>query len=338
MHTLPQPPNLKSYTWRPAQRSDAPAIYQLFLDTDAHDNRHWAGTLAEWESEFDDPDMDFTRDTLIALTEEGQAAALGWVYAPRKVENKHRAFLWPDVHPDHRTPALEDFIIRWCEARGQEILAERRDERPRLMRGGAMLHDQRRIAWFRRQGFEPIRYFFQMRRDLGQAIVDPILPPGLSLQSWTPALDDPTFAAFNESFRDHWGFEPVSKANWDLYFIGRDGFRPDFSYVVLAGEEVAGFSLNYYTPEVNERKGVDEAWIGDLGVRRPWRRQGVATALLNQSMHTFRQAGIAHAALGVDSENPTGALNVYKKVGFEVVEESVGLGKRLPLPEPVPIS
>ena len=98
----------------------------------------------------------------------------------------------------------------------------------------------------------------------------------------------------------------------------------------MAGEEVAGFSVNYYSPEENERKGIDEAWIGDLGTRRPWRKQGIATALLNHSMLAFQAAGIPHASLGVDSENPTGALGVYERVGFKVVERSVSLGKYLP--------
>ncbi|NUQ38331.1 MAG: GNAT family N-acetyltransferase [Caldilineales bacterium] len=327
MKTLPQPPHLTNYTWRPAARADAAAIFQLFLDIDAHDHRHWAGTLHDWEMEFDDPDLDSSRDTLIALTPAGQAAALAWVYSPRQIENKHRAYLWPDIHPDHRLPELTDFVLRWSEARARQILAERNDGRPRLLRGSAMRHDHYRIDLFQSHGFTPIRYFFTMRRDLAHAVAPVVLPAGLSMHPWSPEVDERTFAAFNDSFRDHWGFEPVKKEIWDLFFVGRSSFRPDLSFVVMAGEAVVGFSINFHSPEENARKGIDEGWIGDLGVVRAWRRQGVATALLNRSMQAFQAAGIAHAALGVDSENPTGALSVYENVGFAVIEQSMALGK-----------
>jgi mycothiol synthase len=35
-------------------------------------------------------------------------------------------------------------------------------------------------------------------------------------------------------------------------------------------------------------------------------------------MHAYRAAGYDEAALDVDSENPTGALGVYRRVGFTV--------------------
>ena len=119
----------------------------------------------------------------------------------------------------------------------------------------------------------------------------------------------------------------MPKETWKLYFTDRDSFRPDLSYLVLDGDEVAGFSINFLSPEENERKGVQEAWVGDLGVRRPWRKRGIATALLNQSMLAFKAVGMDYATLGVDTENPTGALGVYERVGFAPVRRSVSLAK-----------
>ncbi|MCO6451520.1 MAG: GNAT family N-acetyltransferase [Caldilineales bacterium] len=326
-HNLPEPHGLPGYTWRSAQLEDAPAIHQTLIDIDEADNRHWAGTLSELESEFADPDVDAKRDTLVGFTPGGRVAALAWVYAPSKVENKHRAYLWAQVHPQHRTRTMEDFVMAWSQANARRNLCQRNGSLPRLLRGSAMTHDTARIEWFQRHGFEPMRHFFTMRRHLGNAIAEPTLPNHLSIHPWRPEFDQPTFEAFNESFRDHWGFDPIPYETWKLFFTGRDSFRSDLSFVITDGDEIAGFAINYYSPEENERKGIDEAWIGDLGTRRPWRKQGIATALLNHSMLAFRAAGIAHASLGVDSENPTGALGVYERVGFKVVERSLSLGK-----------
>ena len=58
-------------------------------------------------------------------------------------------------------------------------------------------------------------------------------------------------------------------------------------------------------------------WLGQVSVRRPWRRQGVGAAIIAASLRTFRDKGMTHAGLGVDAENPTGALALYEKLGFE---------------------
>ena len=42
-------------------------------------------------------------------------------------------------------------------------------------------------------------------------------------------------------------------------------------------------------------------------------------------MRAFRDAGLDAATLGVDAENPTGALGVYERVGFRPVRRSVRL-------------
>jgi len=322
-----QTPTNLPYTFRPFRREDAPAIFQMMLDIDAHDNRTWAGTLAETEKEFDDPDVNVETDTLGAFTAGGQVAALAWIYAPPKPGKHYLAFLWNQFHPDHRDNGVADFIMAWSEARGRQILAQRPRDVPHILRISCMAHNDYRKELHIRHGFEPVRYFFEMRRDLSEPIAAVTLPPGIVIRPWEPELDQRTYEAFEESFQDHWGHVPVSKEVWDMFMVGRESFRSDLSYVILDGEEVAGFTLNFLSPEENERNGIQEAWVGVLGVRRPWRKRGFATALLNQSMHAFKTEGMAYASLGVDSENPTGALGVYERVGFAPVKRSVSFAK-----------
>ncbi len=78
-----------------------------------------------------------------------------------------------------------------------------------------------------------------------------------------------------------------------------------------------------------EATGVREGWVGQLGVRRAWRRRGLATALLVRSMEAFRAAGLEAATLGVDTENPTGALGIYERVGFRPIRRFVRLRRPL---------
>ena len=94
----------------------------------------------------------------------------------------------------------------------------------------------------------------------------------------------------------------------------------DFSLWRIAwdGSDVAGVCIN------RPRHGDDDSmgWIGVLGVRRPWRRQGLGEALLRESFLAFRERGKRAAGLGVDAENTTGAVALYERVGLRVVRRS----------------
>lgn len=321
-----QMPHLSPYLFRTATSDAVQAIHNLSVLCDVHDQRFWTGTLADTRREFNDPDINPTTDILLAHTPDGLLVGMAWVF-PRAKSN--RVYLWPEVHPQHRGTGLGDALMAWSIARARTIIADFDNNESRYMRSSTPAHDSWRIDLLQRHGLQPLRYFFEMRRDLSRPI-DPVrLPAGLRLTTWSPELDEAAFTTFNESFQDHWDFTPVSRRDWRLYFVERDSFRGDLSFLALDGEEVVAVSMNYYGPEENERKGIDEAWIGDLGVRRAWRRQGVATALLNRSMLAFREAGIPYASLGVDSESPTRATGVYRRVGFEVVNKSIVFGLTL---------
>jgi ribosomal protein S18 acetylase RimI-like enzyme len=62
------------------------------------------------------------------------------------------------------------------------------------------------------------------------------------------------------------------------------------------------------------------AWIDELAVLRPWRRQGIGLALLHQCFGEFHRRGRYKVGLGVDGESLTGATRIYKKAGMHVFQ------------------
>jgi mycothiol synthase len=66
-----------------------------------------------------------------------------------------------------------------------------------------------------------------------------------------------------------------------------------------------------------------------LGTRRPWRRRGLAKALLYASFNEIRARGKPRAVLGVDAENPTGATRLYEGAGMRVLSESAAYRLRV---------
>jgi ribosomal protein S18 acetylase RimI-like enzyme len=60
-----------------------------------------------------------------------------------------------------------------------------------------------------------------------------------------------------------------------------------------------------------------------------WRGRGIASALLAQALRRFQAEGLPRAGLDVDAENPSGAVRLYQKHGFEIARETIHYGKAL---------
>ncbi|NES22531.1 MAG: GNAT family N-acetyltransferase [Symploca sp. SIO3E6] len=73
----------------------------------------------------------------------------------------------------------------------------------------------------------------------------------------------------------------------------------------------------------NERTVSNEGWIDALGTRRGFRKRGLGRAMLLAGMQRLQAAGVDTVRLGVDSENPSGALRLYKSVGFRKVHTHI---------------
>jgi len=70
--------------------------------------------------------------------------------------------------------------------------------------------------------------------------------------------------------------------------------------------------------------------VSSLGVRRPWRKRGLATAILVWSLQEAASHGLKAVALDVDADNPTGAKRLYERVGFREVERFLVYRKQIP--------
>ena len=166
-------------------------------------------------------------------------------------------------------------------------------------------------------GFEPVRHFFLMRVDDLGDVRDAPLPDGLELRPVTPEHHRAIFDAEAEAFKDHWGHREQTD---DLF---RTMFAPaelDTGLWAVAwdGDEIAGVVQAWIWPEENEKLGVRRGWLERISVRRAWRRRGLGRALTAVALRNLHDAGMEDAMLGVDSENPTGALGLYEGLGFKV--------------------
>ena len=89
---------------------------------------------------------------------------------------------------------------------------------------------------------------------------------------------------------------------------------PSLWFLAVDGEEIAGVSL--CRPRMAEDP--EMGWVDSLGVRRPWRRRGLALALLHHSFGELYRRGRRKVGLGVDAQSLTGATRLYEKAGMQV--------------------
>ena len=59
-------------------------------------------------------------------------------------------------------------------------------------------------------------------------------------------------------------------------------------------------------------------WVRILGVLPEYRQLGLGQALLRHTFAEFERRGFDAVGLGVDAENPTGAVRVYERAGMHV--------------------
>jgi len=99
--------------------------------------------------------------------------------------------------------------------------------------------------------------------------------------------------------------------------------------VAWAGDQIAGMVQNFVSAAENAEYNRKRGYTEGISVRRPWRKLGLARALLVQSIAMFREMGMEETALGVDAENLSGALKLYQGVGYQEVKRNMSYRKPL---------
>ncbi len=231
------------------------------------------------------------------------------------------------VHPDWRRRGLGTRVMERIEQRIRERLGEATLQ-PVYANVWTELKHEDRQALCRKMGYEIARYFYDMECPLHEGdspveIPEPVYPAGIAVQSMAerPALDA-VLLTVNESFRDHWGHTDLALEQFQ-HWTTNPAYRPDLWHIAwdTAKDEPAGICLNEISPEHNNRVGRQEGWVEVLGVRRPYRNQGLGRALLLAGMKALQAEGMQWAMLGVDTENLTGALRLYEGAGFRPAKQ-----------------
>jgi mycothiol synthase len=218
----------------------------------------------------------------------------------------------PFVHPDHRGRGVGEALLDAVETRAAELAGAAPPETaPRLHVFCAESKARRRESLLGR-GFRAVRESYLMRIDLPDGPIDTApLPAGIDVRPFAPGRDEEAvFAADEEAYAGHFLHQSSTLAQWRAHTVELAAFDPSLWLVGWSGDEVAGEALTFLDEE--------EAYVDSLAVREAWRGQGLGLALLTRAFALAQQRGRRKVRLGVDAQNPTGALALYLKAGMRI--------------------
>jgi GNAT superfamily N-acetyltransferase len=222
------------------------------------------------------------------------------------------------LDPHHGGRGIGSAIFAWNGARLNEIASEH-DASEKVVEAWANDRNARATALIRDAGFEPVAHAAEMVRPTVEDLPDHALPEGLELRPVREEDIRTIWDADVEAFRDHWGyFEPTEEAY--------KGFRafpyvdPTLWKVAWDDEGVAGQVKSFVDTAQNDEHGRKRGYTEAISTARRWRRRGVAKALIVESIRELAARGMTEVALGVHTENPNGAYDLYAGLGYEVVK------------------
>ena len=168
-------------------------------------------------------------------------------------------------------------------------------------------------------GFSVVRTWYVMRIELNRDLPAPIFPPGVSLRQFVPGQDEVMLTGLiNDVFWDHWG-----EGTHTLDEIQHDvspPFDPGLLLFVQRAGQVLGYVWGWLNPELVRVTGEGCVYIGDLGMRPAYRRQGLGRALLLHELRELRARGLTAAELDMDGPNAN-ARRLYESLGFYAKQE-----------------
>lgn len=226
--------------------------------------------------------------------------------------------------PAWRRKGIGQTMLHWLENRLRIMAETHAALETGFLEGFANQETPGIAVLFEKNGYKPERYFVTMVRPDLENIPDYPLPDELEVRPVLPEHYRLLWEADAEAFRDHWGYSAPTEEDYQGWLENKTIFQPDLWQIAWdkSTNEVAGQVRTFINKAENDKYNRKRGYTEFISVRRPWRKRGLARALIVRSLRLQRDRGMTESALGADSENISGATRVYEDCGFRVTKRN----------------
>jgi len=304
------------FTSRPATVEDIPQVVAMLNQTAGDKTTYFEeDTQSEWST----PGFDVGNS--IRLVFAPHQTLVGYIEIWDVDNPPVRPTIWGRVHPNYTLQGIGRYLMTWADQRAQQVLARCPDGIRVAYQCGCDAHHIGTQKLFDSMGLSYYRDSWDMEITLTDEPPQVTPPDGFIIRNYRHPDEFRTVVLANEeAFEDHFGYVKKTPdqhlAQWQHLINTDPYFDPAVWFVAehLASGDIAGVSISRPRAWNDHNK----AYLGSLSVRRPYRRKGLASALLK---HTFRQfwlRGTHTITLSVDASNLTGATKLYEDAGMHI--------------------
>jgi mycothiol synthase len=304
------------FTARPATLEDADRVAELWNDRSESTRDERPSTPERILQRWNHPKFDLTTDCRLVFAPSGKL--VGYAHIRDVKDPPVDVFCQHVIHPEcDDAPWCWDDLFDWTERKARRVIDKAPADARIVLIAGAAEDDRVGQRELERHGFAHDRTFHRMVIDFPDApMAAPDWPEGIAVRTLVPGIDDEALVTANrDAFSEHYGYleQPFEAELAELrHWMAEDDFEADLWFLACEGTEVVGFCCCYAEAPGDPERGL----IDVFGVRPAWRRRGIGRVLLLHAFGEFSRRGIGGAVLTVDTDNKSGAPELYRLVGM----------------------
>jgi ribosomal protein S18 acetylase RimI-like enzyme len=306
---------------RKATHSDLQEIAALLSEGFSFDGHVIVQTAEELAEEFDGTYCTLEHDVLVAEY-SSQIIGVGYtIYLPSETKEE-RCYIFGTTKPEFRGNGVGTAVMQWATEHGESLLRSTNRAIPKYLRSDMSTSNTSAGELFHSFNMYSVRWNEDLIIDLINS-PEVFVAPGYSVIPWDSARDEEARTVKNLAFMDHWGSTPTNEEGWEQLVHGSTANLDQSFFALDQSGVIIGILLSHRYESDDETLGKRIGWIDKLATLAEHRGKAVAKSLITHSLAAYRRDGLTHAALDVDTENPTGAYGLYTAVGFSTFRGSV---------------
>jgi ribosomal protein S18 acetylase RimI-like enzyme len=312
---------------RAAQIEDLESIAGLLTAVFGYDGIPIVQTAIELEEEFVAPCCTIENDVMVMQLEE-KIIGVAWTYFLPSESKEERCYVFGGVLPEFRQQGVGTELMTWAVQHGESLLRGTGRMLPKYLRTDVSQQNESAAQLFAKFSMKPVRFEEDVIRELNN-LPEVNVNQKYVIVPWDSARNEEARNVKNLAFQDHWGSTPTSSELW-LQMVNGSTARLDHSFfAVNQQQEIVGLLLTHRYESDDELLEKRIGWIDKLATLAEHRKQSIAKNLIAHALRSYAQSGFTHAALTVDTENPTGAYGLYASLGFELYRGTVTFERRI---------